>query len=1002
MDANGTRYHLLLGYDDWSNCSDGRMRLCDGWQDEQHNSFVMWDSERAALTLEPRIFQFIAAQKNVPPKLDDRRGAGRDRYGNWYWVDATGRQIRVNSEGTRRASNFWPPDPGSTACASPAHGAGDFQPRATTGATAQEFHGLAVTEDHYLVVGVLEPKGLLIFDLHAGGQPKQLLWPTEVDFEPFDMAAAPGGGVWILDRKHLRYWALDRHFNVVRHDEQQEVELSHGGRDDFQARGGGPPHSTAPRTFPLGISLPDVFEQAGLDPIAIEALPDGTVLILVNRAGGNFSDIYRFRFQQQLGEPDSTEKMRRLIEDELKEKFRLVGFDLAVVPRHQANGAEVPLRLYVVADDGNQTFAFTLNVKDDELELEPLPNYLPMRLFGGKGLVEADRAVHYDYGEGWIPLTEQRRPRYALEATVLTPLNPEAATGADGPDEVAPRHAFDGREPDCLWHRLMLDACIPPETKVSVWSRAANDERELALAVWQPEPNLYLRGDGSELPYVSAPASEGQGTWELLFQRARGRFLQLKLELGGNGRRTPRLHALRVYYPRFSYLEHYLPAVYREDARSASFLDRFLANLEGIHTAVEDKIAAAQILFDVRSAPPETLDWLSGWFAVALDPTWNDTRRRLFLRHAMTFFQYRGSIRGLKMALRLALDDCPDHTIFSDSEASSNSIRVIEKYRTRNTPGVVVGDPTDSAGLRVASPGERWYPSLGGVELHKRYTAALFIDTEGQRFNSFPIVPPTPDILPHWQDFARDALGFIPSAANVELEQWQKFLERRYQTIEALNTAHGAAWQKFDLVPLPSDVVPGSAHFLDWRDFAAETAYLSTAVNRRRWQDFLARRYLHIAQFNKTYGTQWTSFELISLPSRLPADGAPLLDWFQFEAIVQHMWQSAHRFTVLLPIPPTAARDSVEYQRRLELASRLVRLEKPAHTVYDIKFYWALFRIGSARLGQDTLVDLGGRSPELMRPMVLGQGHLAETYIAPTHPQDVADRRTLGYEHLGG
>ncbi|NTU83119.1 MAG: hypothetical protein HGA45_27740, partial [Chloroflexales bacterium] len=128
----------------------------------------------------------------------------------------------------------------------------------------------------------------------------------------------------------------------------------------------------------------------------------------------------------------------------------------------------------------------------------------------------------------------------------------------------------------------------------------------------------------------------------------------------------------------------------------------------------------------------------------------------------------------------------------------------------------------------------------------------------------------------------------------------------------------------------------------------------------------------------------------------LPADGAPLRDWYQFETVVRPMYAAAHRFSVLLPVPRTDTITSELYQQRIDLARRVVELEKPAHTTFDVKFYWALFRIGEARLGEDTLLDVGSRAPQLLAPMVLGREHLAESYLAPGHPLDVTDRYVLG------
>lgn len=1012
IDANGTKFHLLLSRDDWSKCTSARSgeTLEDSWNWQNAGeipgeSEFDWSFERNEIGLQARIFQFKAAPKDDKPNLKNRRGAGRDRYGNWFWIDETGEQIKVLSVGSKRVSTFYPN--AENAC-EPARANG-FQPIEKAVQSSVQMRGLAVTVDHFLVVGTLQPAGLLVFDLFAASAPRRIEWRADIAFAPFDIAARRNGGAFVLDRANRRYWTLDRNFNPV--GAKRETE-SLAAADDFQ-----PLFDEPTRRRNQNFDADDLFADLPptADPISIEALPDDSVLILNRAEAEDFSIIERWYLGQKLDDL-STDVIKTKIKTENEstapppEKFRLRGYDIAFVA---ANEERKTLdRLYVVGEEGNQAFAFNLICVNDlrlspptdlpksvaakNFELLPVAEYFPMRLFGGKGFTAAsDGAVYYDCGERFLPLVRQNRPGFALNGALESPV-------------------FDGKEANCVWHRLMLDGCIPPETRVEVFSRYAEQIADLPLAPWQKEPNLYLRGSGSELPFApNVTAKEkGKGTWELLFQRAAQRYLQLRLEFTGDGRRTPRISALRVYYPRFSYLDNYLPSIYREDEASAFFLDRFLANFEGVYTTIEERIAGAQMLFDARTAPGEALDWLANWFGVALDPAWSDDKRRLFISRAVEFFQYRGTRRGLQIALRLALDSCADERIFDAQTAAErvrDPIRIVERFLTRRTPAIIPADAFGANGAsdlpRILPKTARWNPHQGADVLHERYGENF--DEETRR--RFPLLKPDDAreaVI--WERFALEVLSFVPSsAAASERRGWQNFLRGEYRNnIADLNDAHGARYREtidgdeFEQIFLPNGAEMSGVLQNDWQNYLAQTDGVSR--NRRLWQDFLARRYRRINSLNDFYGTRWQSFESIALFDRLPTANKPLVDWFAFESGVLPMHRTAHRFTVLIPATLNGKRiaTAAEQARRLELARRVVELEKPAHTVCDFRYYWNLFRIGEARLGADTLLGLGSRDPLLNPAFVAGQSFVGEARVGIAQPEKFSSRYVLGSEAL--
>lgn len=725
MDVNDTRFHLIYGRADWARCI--AQSAGDG------EAGVAWDEEEpGALTLRSRLSLFPRGRRDLPLQPTARRGAAVDRYGNRYWIANDRQRLFWTPAGSGRPAVYW-----SQAPRPEPQPPGAFR-SAAGGPVVASLAGLAVTGNHYLIVGNVTQGGVFVFDLHAGGEPLLLLFPPEVPFEPFDMAAAPGGGVWVLDRAHRAYWGLDAHFRVVAEPTSMH-EVEPETRATFR-----PACSQAAvqsiicpaRRFPTGFTL-DAH-----DPIGIEGLPDGSVLVLDNPVGlAQPSSLVHYHYEQPLSPPLPLPSLEGIVAgDEVRP---VVGHDLAYVPAGEPHRGT----LYVVERDGNQAIAFALDLLSDASPPEPIRvrrQYLPMHAFGGRALVAHGDEVFYDVGGGdrdavmrWVRLHDIEQPRYERSAELITPV-------------------LDGRERDCVWHRLFVDACIPPATGVEVWTRAGNDEQLLESEPFLPEPDLYLRQAGAELPYYD-PYPEGEpedaGTWELLFQAARGRYMQIKLVLSGNGRATPRLHALRAYYPRTSYPRRFLPTVYLQDAESAWFLERLLANPEGLYTELEGKIVHVSALFDARSAPPETLDWLAHWIGVVLDPLWgqiqerrraNGTaprdvhggdRRRLFIRFAMRLYSQRGTADGIRFALHLLLHPCleallerfkraavtTDEVLRSELDRLGlpyptpamseerledllqdyllhprrpSDVRIVERFLAREGRAVVAGDPT--------------------------------------------------------------------------------------------------------------------------------------------------------------------------------------------------------------------------------------------------------------------------------------------------------------------
>ena len=999
--VNSARFQLLLGRADWGRSVDddeaGAATLASWWDGvgspPAPASLPAWDAQRQELTLRPRAIELPATAGETPLSLDARRGADADRHGNVYRIADNRRSLRVTSVGSGVESAFWPDEP-SDCAPQRAQERLIFERHAPAAVVQIETYlALAVTHDDYLVVAFARgaARGLLSFDLIAGGQPMETGWPGALAFTPFDMCARDGGGVWILDRDERRLWELDCTLAVVASG-QAPLLLAPQAEDDFQPRAG-PARSHAAEVFSDGLALGGSPGWV-IDAIAVVAGVAGGVWILDRDNALQRSRVLRLRRDGDVWQHEAS--------DWLHLPAPAHDFVHAAAPRWPSTAAGPTRQLFISTTVGNQVHAFDVIDADARFELQAVPELYPLRRCAGRALIAVRGDGCYDSGLEqplWTRFVQQPRTRFEAWGELVTPV-------------------FDSGDLGTTWDKLLIDAAIPAGTEVKVWSRAS-DERDgqgdglsppapgatPLVGGWNAEPALLLRPNGPELPWLRREAvratrrEAGAGTWELLLQNAQGRFIQLKLRLRShNGTGTPRLRALRVWSPRFSYPQRFLPAVYREDeAGGGNFLERWLANFESTLTEVEDKVVHVQQLFDARTVPAEALGWLAEWFDIALDPAWDERRHRLFVRHAMDFFRWRGTVHGLRLALELAFDPCFDAAMFDGPLAQHNGprrIRIVETYQTRQIGALAAGDPgAATAGLRVVHTQPHWSPAEGNAGLADRYAAWLGRSaTLSEQLTPFSLLPPAAAAAAaQWAAFFETVLGFVPSAGAQDRRRWQAYLHARYGAAEPLNRAHGTAHIRIDNVPLPSGQPSADAAAKDWQAFCERG---DGAWTRTRWQDFLARRYRRIERLKLAHGTSWAGFDRIALPDTVPVSAAAQTDWLQFEGQLLAMHRTAHRFSVLLPVASVAA-DAYELEQRLGLARRIVEVEKPAHTVFDVRFFWAFNRVGEARLGMDTQIGAGSRAPELIPDAVVGRAYIGASFVAGAPRPSAGDRHLL-------
>lgn len=531
---------------------------------------------------------------------------------------------------------------------------------------------------------------VILKDLRDRWEPVDLLVTPR--FNAWRLAADPSGGVWCLDR------VFNKIGRVVGLPARKRTGFSYSP-NTFR------PHEEDPDP-PRSWALPNAKWPRSERPVAIACSTEGRLAVLT-------------------WVPDGDAHLRVLGPDEtFGRPIRLRGVRFPYAMKWV--GADKVAVLIARADETGADEAPVYPVVDGATAADPLGDLYPLR---DLPLPRASRPLDqwplFVHNVSPTPDYAPPRPPPGPAPSPLLPISwPSFATQGEARNDLTHR-VIDSEDVQTVWHRLYLEAAIPPGCGVRVWLTTTN---ELALpgagAAWHEHRFGTVDGKGpgegppgvpqgvwqaqpSELPFHSGllPCDRRphrNGLWTALVQRPgykvrslAGRYLWVRMELHGDGRSTPEVAALRAYGGRRSYVQSYLPELYHEQtfgadaeehgeevrATPADFLERFVGNFEGILTPLEDRIKHAWLLTDARGTPEGAIEWLSSWIGFTFAAALPLERRRAMLGNAMELYRRRGTLGGLELALDLA----------TGGAVTDGDIVVFEDFRLRRTFATILG-----------------------------------------------------------------------------------------------------------------------------------------------------------------------------------------------------------------------------------------------------------------------------------------------------------------------
>lgn len=217
---------------------------------------------------------------------------------------------------------------------------------------------------------------------------------------------------------------------------------------------------------------------------------------------------------------------------------------------------------------------------------------------------------------------------------------------------------LDAREKETVWHRLVMESEIGDNMAVFLHI-FATDSRKLAdrIVSMKNESHHTVMEQLDQIASMNGIRKLSfRNPQDVLLHQLEGRFTWLGIIMWGNGSGSPRLHSIRMDFPRETW-NSWLPELYQ--GKGQEFLERYLGIFQSLYLDMECGIRGNTRYLDLQAAEPEVLIWLAGWIRAEHVNLWTPERFRQYLSQGVGMYALRGTARGLVCLVELFTGETP-------------------------------------------------------------------------------------------------------------------------------------------------------------------------------------------------------------------------------------------------------------------------------------------------------------------------------------------------------